>query len=84
MQRTVISLTLAAVLLMPTAGMAAPRHQISPLSWWETFVTWVVQVTGIEKSTTTAVGPPATNSPPLDVPDARSIIDPNGLDGGSS
>jgi hypothetical protein len=76
MRRTVTGLALAAILMMPTASMAAQRHQVSHVSWWQTIVEWVVQVTGFEKSTSIPTTQTAAGSVPTS--DARSLIDPNG------
>jgi hypothetical protein len=75
MRRTVIGLVLAAVVLMPTAGMAAQRKQISSRSsWLQIVMTWVThQVNAAQKI---LVSDPPQPPPPPD--DARSIIDPNG------
>jgi hypothetical protein len=74
MRRTVTGLALAAILLMPTASMAAQRHQVSPVSWWRTIVEWVVQVISFEKNTSTLQA--ADESVPTS--NARTIIDPGG------
>lgn len=76
MRRTVTGLALAAILLMPTASMAAQRHQVSPVSWWQTIVEWVVQVTGFEKSTSIPAAQAADGE--ASTSDASSVIDPYG------
>jgi hypothetical protein len=80
MRRMVIGAVLAAALLMPAVGAAAPAKRVpAATSWWQSLGEWIAHVAGLEKTQNT-MGPPVSQDPnaPLD---ARVIIDPNGSEG---
>ena len=56
MKRTVFGIVLAAALLSPVSGMAAPRHGATPtpISWWEVVAKWTGQWLGKGKETGTS------------------------------
>jgi len=77
MRRRVIGWLLAAVVFLPTAGLAAHGRPAAAAPWWRTVVVWILDITGIERDGGRAKSPtPAINPDPIS--NAGSWIDPAG------
>jgi hypothetical protein len=85
MKRTVFGIVLAAALLTPVSGLAAPRHNTTPIpiSWWEVVMNWAERLLGKEsgpsaKSSTVPASPAnGDGSEPILIQNSTTI-DSNG------
>lgn len=79
MRRTVATLALAVVLLMPSVSMAAQSSQAYRTPWWQALMDWVVLTSGeVVKSVVEVVIPDETDDPRTN---ASTTIDPIGQPG---